>query len=846
VQRLSSADKRRLRREVGWAALFPILAAILLAGCLFRGEALLPTRYLAAMEPWRSQSPASSAEVPPWNVLQWDGAAEFYPWRLQVVRSLRQGTVPLWNPHQALGLPLLANSQSAPLYPPHWLLALPGPGSLATRLGWLAWLHLALAGFFAFLLARQLGCRPAAAAVAGVAWQLAGFNTMWLSLPSFLEVSCWLPLLLYALNGAAATRRPGWIALIGLAMGMMVLAGHLQIALFGCLAAILWSVWLIAEAGRARRSWGETVRVGGALLAGGVLGLLLAAPQVLPALELSRHSHRATAITAAGYQAYVKLALPPWQWITLLAPDYFGMPLRGDFWGFWRYLAPNVMEYAGSVGVVGWLLAAVGLIGGFRVSRRTGALTLVALLGLLIASGSAVDRWLYFGLPGFAQSGSPGRALVLTCLGAAMLAGLGAEWLLRLAEAEGAPEIWWRRRDLRTWALAAVAAAVALLLTDRLTQASLPADILAAVSEGQRGATRTASLVVSWGLLAAAVLISPALARRSRASSSALLPALWIALIAAPQLAVARGNLLTAPREWVFPETSLIQELRDRPGRVAFLNKRWSLLETPPALMPPNLATVYGLEDVAGYDSLLPGHAKRFLDALAAAPSGSSPPENGNIAFVKRADSPLWPLTGAATVVRLREGRLEVERREAVLPPAYLVEDWQQATDREALRALRRWGAESVERLREAAYLPATGPEPPPRQAGTEGPLRGDARFERLSPTRNRVRYQADRRALLIVLDTWDAGWRATLRPDGGGAPIPLPVQRVNVNFEGVFVPAGAGEVEFVYAPASFRIGVFLGLLALLTLSALAAFDLGRAGVEGSTGEQVGHWREQS
>ena len=52
---------------------------------------------------------------------------QFVPWHRFALDVLREGAFPLWNPLLGMGAPLLANHQSALLYPPNWLLALLGP-----------------------------------------------------------------------------------------------------------------------------------------------------------------------------------------------------------------------------------------------------------------------------------------------------------------------------------------------------------------------------------------------------------------------------------------------------------------------------------------------------------------------------------------------------------------------------------------------------------------------------------------------------------------------------------------------------------------------------------------------
>jgi hypothetical protein len=45
---------------------------------------------------------------------------QFYPWREYGFDLIRHGQLPLWNPYNGAGAPLLANYQSALLYPPNW------------------------------------------------------------------------------------------------------------------------------------------------------------------------------------------------------------------------------------------------------------------------------------------------------------------------------------------------------------------------------------------------------------------------------------------------------------------------------------------------------------------------------------------------------------------------------------------------------------------------------------------------------------------------------------------------------------------------------------------------------
>ena len=167
---------------------FLLLACVLLWKTVFAGEVFLPAGMLGHVSPWRESE--LFANKPPWNPLRWDGIAQFYPWRLFAADTLRSGYLPLWNPYQFCGTPFVANSQSAVFYPPNLLFTvLPTMRAFGVS----AILHLAMAGWFTYLLLRRLNCSEIAALLGGVVFAFSGWQIAWLQLPTFLATSCWIP-----------------------------------------------------------------------------------------------------------------------------------------------------------------------------------------------------------------------------------------------------------------------------------------------------------------------------------------------------------------------------------------------------------------------------------------------------------------------------------------------------------------------------------------------------------------------------------------------------------------------------------------------------------------------------
>ncbi|MDY0020737.1 MAG: hypothetical protein RBT47_12135, partial [Anaerolineae bacterium] len=113
-----------------------------------------------------------------WVLAGGDLHTYFFPYWTAAARAFQAGELPLWNPYLFAGAPLLANSQAAIFYPlnwPFWLLSGSDLADLAVSLHWSVLLHLGLAAFNLFLLARRLGVRPWGAALGGLLYAGGGF-----------------------------------------------------------------------------------------------------------------------------------------------------------------------------------------------------------------------------------------------------------------------------------------------------------------------------------------------------------------------------------------------------------------------------------------------------------------------------------------------------------------------------------------------------------------------------------------------------------------------------------------------------------------------------------------------
>lgn len=769
---------------------FAILAGILLWP-LATGKVLLPASMLGRMSPWDA-SGAMSGSSPHWDALRWDGIAYFYPSRHLLARSLGTGELPLWNPYQMCGMPFLASPQSAVLYPPNWLFAvLP----VDLTFGLLAFLHLLAAGSFTCLFLRKIGLRSIGCTFGGIAFMLSGWSVVWLELPALLSSGVWLPLTLYLVTIACERRSALHSCLAGGTIALSFLGGHPQVWLYGVMATGLYWVYLLIV----KREINAVVYFVGLAVLMFTVAFLLAAPQLLPTVELASLSHRGTGVPSAeGYQSYQALSMPLRHLMALLIPDFYGKPTHGTYWGAGEYA-----EYCGYIGLLPLLLLPFA----FQGKGRRGALffACIAAVAMLMATGTEINRLFYFGIPGFSRSGSPARVLYLYTFAVAVLGAMGIDSLVE----SDTRRLVRTKRVCLTSAGALVIAGLILFFMNasfvrRIASVSRIDLLLSAFAP-----VITAVVLVVVGL--AVVLLAATDSARRHAIAG-----LAVGLLAADLLLFGSGYSIYSARSEVYPETDAVIRLRDLAGdgRIVPMNDEWRLRCFPRAVLPPNAATSYGLLDVQGYDSLYPLRYKQLLDA--AAGHDSSPPENGNMVFASELSTFVRDLLGVRCLVSRERSTGAVElghgcyayESTTALPRVLLVGKVRRTTDTESLAL--------IERGKVNLHSEALVYENMPSFAYATS---GSARVR--SYTCNRVVIEVDNpdaRSLLALMDQYYPGWVA--RVQGKRSTV----YRVNYCFRGVVVPRGRHVVVFSFEPRSFRDGLRLSYLGVLSVlcSALA------------------------
>lgn len=368
-----------------------------------------------------------------------DVAMFFYPLVRLAAEQLRAGQWPWWNPGPFGGLPLLTNLQAGLLDPCNWPLLFSPTGPMLTLTQMLTFV---LALCAAYACARSMGLLRQASAVTAVIYAFNGFLVGRLLYPSTPRSYALAPLVICCIERLWRGGGRREVILGGLVVAWQLLAGHPQMLVYSALLACGYALFCallrrqedVFEPSAelpAKPAPLNKVRFLGHCLLIYVLGGLLSAIQLLPAIELSRYSIR----PHYRFEEFALNSLHPVTWLTALIPFWHGGaggvgPYKMGFWGaYWHhnetvlYLGPLALSLA---------LAGAWLV--VRARNRAGVFWLAATgVSLLLASGAYLDEAArlyqrYTLLGGFRCAN---RWWMVAALTTALLAGVAVDWLLR-------------------------------------------------------------------------------------------------------------------------------------------------------------------------------------------------------------------------------------------------------------------------------------------------------------------------------------------------------------------------------------------------------------------------------
>jgi len=346
--------------------------------------------------------------------VQSDQAQYSHPRQVFLDHTLKAGVIPLWDPYTLGGHPFLASGPGL-AYPPRLILtAMFGP-SWAHDLYLV--IHLFGAGMAMFAWMKQLRVRFLGALFGAVAWTFNAYSLTWVMLEPLAAVLALLPLALLFLRRWHDHESWPQLLLAGLALGLLYLGSSSELALVSFLLVAGYGAALavLRVAGSSgRRSDVARIRplAGPAVLVG--VAMCVAAVGVLPFVNLIGRVHRAS----LPYSAY-------------LDSTQIGLR-RFSLSDFLRTLLPPVTPADASASVsqsafVGTATALLALPALFLRRAGTGFGRGVTVITLLFIVGTPVTWFGYHLVPGLSSLNGLARCLFVWNLGVITLGGIGLD-----------------------------------------------------------------------------------------------------------------------------------------------------------------------------------------------------------------------------------------------------------------------------------------------------------------------------------------------------------------------------------------------------------------------------------
>ena len=351
---------------------------------LFFGLIPAPTDTLVGLyHPWRDlYAETNPRGVPFKNFLITDPVRQQIPWRKIAMDQWNKGEIPGWNPYSFLGTPLAANIQAGAYQPTNVLFRF-----FDFSFSWtlLIMLQSFFGALFLYMYLNNLKLSQTSSYFGAVVWAFCGFSIAWLTWGTIVWTAGLIHLLLYRIDKTKKLledKNASWFGIInsclwlGLSGALLLISGHVQIALYGMFVAFLYGIYRFwRTVWRTRLAIHIMVSLAVALLTSSIIWV--------PFMRFYFETARSLPVNLTNIAGWL---LPPQHLLQFLVPDFFGNPSTLNYYGVWNY-----GEFIGYVGIAPLVLAVSSLFLGGVLSFWS----FVLIVSLVFMIESPLTRILY-------------------------------------------------------------------------------------------------------------------------------------------------------------------------------------------------------------------------------------------------------------------------------------------------------------------------------------------------------------------------------------------------------------------------------------------------------------------
>lgn len=694
--------------------------------------------------------------VPYKNFLVTDPVRQQIPWRKLVTDLEKKVSIPLWNPYNFTGTPLLANSQSAAFYPLN-LLFLVLPFSAAWSL--LILFQPLLAGVFLYFYLRNLKLAQLPSFLGALSFAFSGFFVAWLEWGTILNVALWLPLMLLCVDkifGGTKGKNIIWYLILVFSLVSSFFAGHLQTFFY---AVILFLVYFLIR-------WlqnGKNLKTFATFTLVGFCCIIFSLPQLIPTIKFIALSARNLDLPA--WQSNPGWFVPWQNLIQFLAPDFFGNPTTLNYYGIWNY-----GEFIGYVGIPSFIMAFFALF--FRKDKKTLFFGCAFFVSLIFALPTFLAKIPFqLNLP-FITTAQPTRFLFITDFSLSILAALGFDYFTKLKD--------------KKQVLYILGSILLLFISFWLFVLLSNGRIISL--ENLTVAKQNLILPTALFILASAVLLGIVIYPHKKTVNILLITLVLITIFDLLRFAWKFEPFTN--KDYFFPSTQITSFLQNQ-------KSEFRIMSTDSRIFPPNFSIMYKLQTIEGYDPLyLQRYGELMIALKRGKPDIASPFGFNRIITPHEISSQIINLLGVQYVLSLdkivnfqfkevfTDGVIRVYKNNAAFPRAFFVTETSAAgSKQQAINSL--------------FYLSNSLS----RTAIVEGVRKdnlfknnwslGQVNITKYEENTVVVKTNNTGNGFLVLTDSFYPTWHAKI--DGKETRIYL----TDYNFRGIIIPKGVHTIEF-------------------------------------------------
>ncbi|MBI2040111.1 YfhO family protein [Candidatus Microgenomates bacterium] len=758
-------------KEAVLAFLFFTSITLIFFHKIFFGLIPLPTDLIAGgYYPWLSYKWGFVTGVPVKNTNLSDAVSLFYPAKELAKELVKKGELPLWNPYMFGGYPLLASVSFGLLFPTmifYLIFSSPVAWTLQTMS------QPILALFFMYLFLRHLNLDKIPSLFGSIAFGFGGFLMLWMQWNTQATTALFLPILILLEDKYLISKKIKWGVLFSIFLALQIFAGYLPIISFTIVSLIIWYIF---------RSKGKSFFK---LIFFIILSLLLSAVFLLPALELIQISQRTVETLPEG-EGFTAVQ----NFITLVAPDFFGNDATGNFWGKGDHMDASLY-----VGVATLILAFLGIQKFFSKSTVKFAIGLLV-VSIVISVSNPLSILLYkLGLWG-------GPSITMNRVNFMM------NFSLSILGAYGLSAI----KNYSKFSLKPIIVVLAIVL-GIIIGLVIPREILLKSSELNSHLQRiNISLrnMVLPSLLLGSVFSLIYLVKKWEPIRKVAAP-IFILILTFELFRFGLKFNTFSPPSLLYPQTPITKFLQRYPNDRFIAQKD---------ILPANMWVPFRLSSPEGYETIYPINTAKLLAVADSGNVDATPMTKW--AILQNFNSKILDETNTRFLLTLKkEGmdkhpkyqkvfedkEVEVWENTQSLPRVYLTRQVIKSSDRDTLKLLK----DSNFPIREISITDDF-------EFKSLKELNSNLQYKPLTNSHIVIQATSNIDAYLVVLDSFYPGWKALI--DGKEVTI----HRTNYNFRGMILPKGTHIVEFIYAPKSLQLGAIISGASILLIILLLTY----------------------